>query len=168
MEAKAFQCMQMGLNVLFILPSANDKKPKTLLALKIQEHWKNLKEQHQWQNDFHFCSLKRKGIPIDYEHLKELIQSEAYRDAAIFIDELSIRNNKDLQGLIEIVTMYEQRTIWIAITSIDHRPYNDVSTEKVKTEFEKHNFYIPELLNPIRNSKEIVKFAHPSIKGELT
>ena len=69
---------------------------------------------------------------------------------------------------IEIVTMYEQRTIWIAITSIDHRQNNEVLTEKVKTEFEKHNFYIPELLNPIRNSKEIVKFTHLSIKGKVT
>ena len=168
MEAKAFQCMQMGLNVLFILPSANGKETKTLLALKIQEHWKNLKEQHQWQNDFHFCSLRRKGIYIDFVHLKELIQSEAYRDAAVFVDELSTWNNNDLQDLIEIVAMYQQRTIWIAITSIDHMQHNEVSTEKVKMDFEKHNFYIPELLNPIRNSKEIVKFAHPSIKGKVT
>ena len=44
----------------------------------------------------------------------------------------------------------------------------EVTSEKVKSEFEERNFYIPELVNPIRNSKEIVKHSYPSIKGELT
>ena len=53
MEAKAFQCMQMGMNVLFLLPFAYGiNKTKTLLTLKMQQQWKNLKEKHQWQNDF--------------------------------------------------------------------------------------------------------------------
>ena len=166
MEAKAFQCMQIGLNVLFLLPFADDDKTKTLLTLKIQQQWQDLKEKHQWQNEFHICSLKRKGLyRIDFEHFKELVQSEAFRDAAIFADELEVHDNDDLQALTDIATMYEQRTIWLAITYISNK---NVTTEKVKSEFERHNFYIPELVNPIRNSKEIVKHSYPSIKGELT
>ena len=129
----------------------------------MQQQWQNLKEKHQWQNDFHVCSLKRRGKgEIDFEHFKELVQSEAFRDAAIFADELQIYNNDELQALTDIATMYEQRTIWLAITII-----NNVSIENVKSEFEMHYFYIPELLNPIRNSKDIVKYAYPSIRGKL-
>ena len=162
MEAKAFQCMQMGMNVLFLLPfSTRQNRAKTLLTLKMQQQWKNLKETHQWQNEFHICSLKRRGsYDIDFKHFKELAQSEAFRDSAIFADELAI-TDYDLQALTDIATMYEQRTIWLAITII-----KDVSKEEVKSKFEKHNFYIPELLNPIRNSKEIVKYAYPSIRGK--
>ena len=86
MEAKAFQCMQNGMNVLFLLPFSDDDKTKTLLTLKMQQQWKNLKEKHQWQNDFLICSLKRKRHEIDFEHFKELVQSEAFRDAAIIAD----------------------------------------------------------------------------------
>ena len=164
MEAKAFQCMQGGMNVLFLLPFADDDETKTLLTLKMQQQWQNLKEKHQWQNDFYVCSLKRENESFDFQHYKELVQSEAFKDAAIFADELEIRDNYELQALIDIVTLYEQRTIWLAITFID---ITNFSIEKVKSDFEKHNFYIPELLNPIRNSKEIVKYAYPSIRGKL-
>ena len=68
MEAKAFQCMMNGKNVLFILPFSSGNEVKTLLALKMQQQWKNLKEKHQWQNYFQVCSLKRKGSYIDFEH----------------------------------------------------------------------------------------------------
>ena len=164
MEAKAVQCMQNGMRVLFLLPFANsDNNTKLLLTLKIQQQWQILKEKHNWQNEFNVVSLRRKkGCDIDFDYLKELVQSEEFRDAAIFADELEIRSNKDLQALIDIATMYEQRTIWFAITYIES---SRVSTEKVKSEFQRHNFYIPELLNPIRNSKEIIKYAYPSIRG---
>jgi len=166
MEAKAFQCMMNGMNVLFILPFIYDNKAKTLLTLKMQQHWQNLKEKHQWQNGSHICSLKRRrNGKIDFEHFKELVQSEALRDAAIFADELEIYDNDELQALTDIVTVYQQRTIWLAITFIITR---NISLEKLKSEFEMHNFYIPELLNPIRNSKEIVKYAYPSIRENPT
>ena len=60
MEAKAFQCMQKGMNVLFLLPFAwRYNKAKTLLTLRMQQQWKDLKEEYQWQNDIHICSLKK-------------------------------------------------------------------------------------------------------------
>ena len=164
MEAKAFQAMQKGLNVLFLLPYASHHIAKTLLTLKMQQQWQNLKEKHDWQNELHVCSVKRKSDSIDFEHMKELIQCEAYRDSAIFADELSIYDNDDLQALTEIATMCEHRTIWLAITFIRTEK---VTKEKVKLDFEMQNFHIPELVNPIRNSKGIIKYAYPSIKGEL-
>merc|ERR1711971_1053846 len=92
MEAKAFQAMQKGLNVLFLLPFAYENIAKTLLTLKMQQQWQNLKEKHDWQNELHVCSVRREGSysEIDFKHMKELIQCEAYRNAAIFADELSI------------------------------------------------------------------------------
>ena len=165
MEAKAFQCMQNRMNVLFLLPFCKDNKAKTLLTLKMQQQWKNLEEKHQWQNEFHICSLKRRSSEqIDFKHFKELVQSETFSDAAIFADELEVHDNDNLQALTDIAKMYEQRTIWLAITFIDNKY---VATEKVKSGFEEKNFYIPELVNPIRNSNEIVKHSYPSIKGEL-
>ena len=85
----------------------------------MQQQWKNLKEKHQWQNEFHICSLKRRGsYQIDFKHFEELVQSEAFRDVAIFADELLVYNNDDVQSLTDIATVYEQRTIWLAITFI--------------------------------------------------
>ena len=101
------------------------------------------------------------SFSIDYEHLKELIHRETFRNTAIFADELIIHGN-DYDALAEIAMICEHRLIWLAITFVDK-----ASEEKVKAYFETHNFYIPELVNPLRNSKEIVKFAYPSIKGEL-
>jgi len=166
MEAKAFQAMQNGLNVLFLLPFALFDRAKTLLTLKMQQQWKILKEKHGWQNNFHVFSVKRKvyyPFDIDFEQMKQLIQSDEFQDAAIFADELKIKNNNDLQALTEIATMCEHRTIWLAITYI----YTiRVTKQKIKSDFEMQNFHIPELVNPIRNSKGIVKFAYPSIKED--
>ena len=102
-------------------------------------------------------------IGIDYEHLKEVVQKQEYKDAAIFADELSIFNNDDLQKLSNIAVACEGRTIWLANTFINI----SVSIEEVKSKFEAQNFFIPELLNPVRNSKAIVRHAYPSMKGEL-
>ena len=71
MEAKAFQAMQNGLNVLFLLPFAKYNVAKTLLTLKMQQQWQNLKEKHDWQNELHVCSVRREGSysKIDFEVL---------------------------------------------------------------------------------------------------
>ena len=44
---------------------------------------------------------------------------------------------------------------------------NKVTPEEIQSEFEKKGFYIPELLNPLRNSSAIVESAYPNIKGML-
>merc|ERR1711971_1292836 len=165
MEAKAFQAMQNGFNVLFLLPFARFNRAKTLLTLKMQQQWQNLKEKHHWQNNFNVCSVKRKGTAIDFEHMKQIIQRDEFQDAAIFADELHIWRNGDLRALTEIATMCEHRTIWLAITYI----YTiRVTKQKIKSDFDMQNFHIPELVNPIRNSKGIIKYAYPSIKEDQT
>ena len=166
MEAKAVQCMQNGMRVLFLLPFANsDNNTKLLLTLKIQQQWQILKEKHNWQNEFNVVSLRRKkGCDIDFDYLKELVQSEEFRDAAVFADELSIFSPDELKTLASISSMNEQRIMWFAITYINKLL---VPLKQVKSVFERHNFYIPELVNPIRNSSEIVKYIYPSIRGEF-
>ena len=72
MEAKAFQCMQNGMNVLFLLPFSDGNIAKTLLTLKMQQQWQNLKEKHQWENNFEVCSIKRvrNNDFIDFKHFE--------------------------------------------------------------------------------------------------
>ena len=61
MEAKAFQCMEEGLNVLFCLPLSYYNKARTLLSLKMEQHWQRLQKKHQWTNEFQVCSLGSSG-----------------------------------------------------------------------------------------------------------
>ena len=75
MEAKAFQCMQNGMNVIFVLPFTPRYNEKTLLTLKMEQQWQNLKEKHQWDNEFKVCSVKIiDNHKIDFDHFKELVQ----------------------------------------------------------------------------------------------
>ena len=168
MEAKAFQCMKNEEDVVFIIPFGFGNKIKTLLALKLEQHWQQISQQHQGQNKFHVCSIKTKwssitrSLTIDYKHLHQLIQSDKYKNAAIFADELSIFKSTDLQALMEIASSTVGRHIWLAITGMRQ---NQITPEEIKSEFEKQDFYIPILENPLRNSSAIVDFAYPSIKS---
>ena len=131
-----------------------------LTPLALQQHLNDMKEQKR----YHVTSLKRKGHrgQIDFKHLKELVLSDAFKDAAIFADELLICDDNDLQSLTSILALCEQRTVWIAITYINCK---NVPIEKVKSKL--NNFYVPELVNPVRNSAEVVRHAYPSLKGKL-
>ena len=93
-----------------------------------------------------------------------MIQSEQFKDCAVFADELSIFNEKELQALKNTFELNSDRIIWIAITGMRQ---NKISPEKIKSEFESLNFYVPNLLNPLRNSTKIIEFAYPSIRGNL-
>ena len=47
-------------------------------------------------------------------------------------------------------------------------PTNEnVSTDKVKSLFEMQNFYVPDLVNPIRNSADIIRHTYPTMLGKL-
>ena len=160
--------MKNGKDVIFIIPFGFGNNIKTLLALKLEQKWKQLIQEHQWENKFHVCSIRTKWssitrkLTIDYEHFHQLIQSDEYRSAAIFADELSIFTNTDLEALMKISSSSRGRNIWLAITGMRQ---NQISPEEIKSEFEKEGFYIPKLDNPLRNSSAIVDFAYPSIKG---
>ena len=93
-----------------------------------------------------------------------MIQSEQFKDCAAFADELSIFNEKELQALKNTFRLNSDRIIWIAITGMRQ---NKISPEKIKSEFESLNFYVPNLLNPLRNSSKIIEFAYPSIRGNF-
>ena len=160
--------MKNGKDVIFIIPFGFGNNIKTLLALKLEQKWKQLSQEHQWENKFHVCSIKTKlssltkSLTIDYKHLHQLIQSDQYKNAAIFVDELSIFKRAELKALIKTASSTEGRNIWLAITGMRQ---NQISPEEIKSEFEKEGFYIPKLDNPLRNSSAIVDFAYPSIKS---
>ena len=169
MEAKSFQCMRDGQDVIFVIPFGFENKIKSLLALKLEQKWKQLSQELHWENKFHVCSVKTKWSPstrkltIDYEHLRQLIQSDQYKHAAIFADELSIFKKAELKKLIKITSSTVGKSIWLAITGMRQ---NQITPEEIKLEFEKQDFYIPTLENPLRNSSAIVDFAYPSLKSE--
>ena len=168
MEAKGFKCMRDGQDVMFVIPFGFGNKIKTLLALKLEQKWQQLSQEHQWENKFHVCSIKTKwssitrSLTIDYKHLHQLIQSDQYKNTAIFVDELSIFKRAELKALIKTASSTLGRNIWLAITGMRQ---NKISPEEIKSEFEKQGFYIPKLDNPLRNSSAIVDFAYPSIKS---
>ena len=91
-----------------------------------------------------------------------MIQSEQFKDCAVFADELSIYNEKELQALKNTFNSNSERIVWLAITGMRQ---NKISPEKIKSEFEGLNFYVPKLMNPLRNSSKIIEFAYPSIRG---
>ena len=108
------------------------------------------------------CSLKRSDyFSIDFEDFKQLVQSDKYKNAAIFVDEIYLRYKSELKSLTDIAKLCEGRNIWLAITGM-HR-YN-IYPEEVEPVFAELDFYIPELHNPIRNSSAIIKHAHPELK----
>ena len=168
MEAKGFQCMRDGKEVMFVIPFGFGNKIKTLLALKLEQKWQELSQEHQWENKFHVCSIKTKlsalskSLTIDYNHLHQLIQSDQHKNAVIFVDELSVFKRAELKALIKTASSTAGRNIWLAITGMRQ---NQISPKEIKSEFEKEGFYIPKLDNPLRNSSAIVDFAYPSIKS---
>ena len=169
MDTKALYCFQEGQNVVFIIPFGYQNKIRTLLALKMAYEWEKLNVENQGSNKFQVISIKTKWyskssykiLTVDYDHLQEVIESN--RDAAIFADELSVYNKVELQSLLNIARSTSNRCIWLAITGIRQ---NKVEPKKIQEEFEKHDFYVPKLSNPIRNSSAVVEFAYPTIKGK--
>ena len=170
MEEKAFQYFGMGKNILFVIPYGYQNKIKTLLALKMQQKWKSINEQHEQTNKFHVSFVKTKWSPskrnltVDYDDFSRLILCDQFKDSEVFADELSVYNTEELQQLSMIATTNLERSTWLAITGMRQ---NKVTPEEIKFEFEKNGFYVPKLLKPLRNSSTIVEFAYPNIKGML-
>ena len=169
MDRKALYCFKEGQNVIFIIPFGYQNKIRTLLALKMAHEWDKLNQENQGSNKFEVISIKTKWYPkssykiltVDYDHLQEVIESN--RDAAIFADELSVYNRVELKSLLNMATSTSNRCIWLAITGIRQ---SKIGPKKIQAEFEKHDFYVPKLSNPIRNSSAVVEFAYPTIKGK--
>ena len=97
---------------------------------------------------------------INFDHFNQLLQSDKSKNTAIFVDEIYLRYKRDPQALTEIAKLCKGRTIWLTITAMDK---HNVKPEEVEAAFAKLDFYIPELHNPIRNTSDIIKYAHPGI-----
>ena len=170
MEEKAFQYFEMGKNVLFVIPYGYQNKIKTLLGLKMQQKWNSINEEYGRINKFHVKFVKtiwsssRRNLTVDYDDFSRLILSDQFKDSEVFADELSVYNTEELQQLLTMATTNSERSTWLAITGMRQ---NRVNPDKIKFEFEKNGFYIPKLVNPLRNSSTIVEFAYPNIKGML-
>ena len=180
MEAEAISCVENGINAVFFIPNADcddvdenlcpKRNVKSLLALRMELNFERLRQKFEWKNSsLKVQSFKRNARAINFEHLIGLIQSEEYQNSAIFIDEVFIFSySRCLKNLKKIAELCGERKLWIAISAITSTvqgELNDITIDKVKTIF-KDDFYIPELLNPIRNSSGILKAAYPSLAGK--
>ena len=181
MEAEAISCVENGIDAVFFIPNADcddvdetmcpQRNVKTLLALRMEDNFERLRQKFGWKNSkLKVHSFKRNTRAINFEHLIGLIQSDEYQHSAIFIDEVFIFNySRCLKNLKKIAELCGERKLWIAISAITSTvrgELNDITIDKVKKIF-KDDFYIPELLNPIRNSSGILKAAYPSLAGKI-
>ena len=157
LEAKAEQ--QMYRRVAYLIPYAY-KNVKSLLAIKMEHEW-NQKGIGQ------VCMIKREPIyglsRINFEHLTELIQSDELRTASVFLDELFIWDELDIERLKEMSNIHQGKHFWVTITGMNK--FEDVDLSDINSMLGEE-FYIPELLNPLRNSSEVVTSAYPNIPIE--
>lgn len=131
----------------FFIPSTFGANRNTLLALSMQ---------HQFQNYFEVCSVKRRTKGIDYKSLLGMLQNGQYPEYHIFIDEIHIESIKDIEILKDIANICAEKTLWMSITSMK----SDVSSDFIRSEFG-NEFFIPDdLIYPLRNSPSIVKYAY--------
>ena len=135
-------------DVSFFIPGTFGKNQKTLLTLKMENRFKDIEK-------INVCSVRKRTKGIDYSELLDMVKSDLCKNSHIFIDELHVETDADLQTLKEVANVCRDKTLWMAIISM--------STEmsaRVKSELE-NQFFIPNgLVHPLRNSSSIVKFAY--------
>ena len=142
--------------------------PILLLGLKMEHELKSQIEKCNGKNHFQVCFIKskwsptRRNLAVDYEDFCNLVESEQFKDSEVFADELSVYNSDDLTTLTKVTSSYLNRTFWLTVTGMRQ---NKIAPQKIQNAFENHGFYVPNLVNPLRNSLEIVKFAYPIIDG---
>ena len=73
------------------------------------------------QNHFEVCSALRTT-----KALLELVQSDKYQNHHIFIDEIHVETNEDIENLKEMANICSDRTLWITITSTQGDEISDV------------------------------------------
>ena len=99
--------------------------------------------------------MRKRTKGIDYSELLDMVKSDLCKNSHIFIDELHVETDADLQTLKEVAKVCRDKTLWLAIISMS----TEMST-RVKSELE-NQFFIPNgLVHPLRNSSSIVKFAY--------
>ena len=135
--------------VSFIIPGTLGFNQKTLLALSLESEFKNY-------DKVEVCCVKRTPHGIDYQALLNLVKSR--KKHHIFIDELHLQTNDDINILEEIAKLCKDKTLWMVITSMNNELSFNINSEL-------KGFHIPDgLIYPLRNTSTIVKCAY-SLKG---
>ena len=126
--------------VVFFVPCAN-RFVKTLLALDMEK-----------RHNFEVHSLKSDNGRINYQELEDLIRDK-YKNYHIFIDELILDkgNSTILKKISNEVLIHPNQVFWVTITGVDFGV--DATSELTS------DFFIPELLNPLRNTTEILNYS---------
>ena len=146
---------KLGENVAFITPGTFGYNQKTLLAMSLENDFKDV-------GNIEVCCLKRTTANgIDYQALLTLIKSK--ERCHFFIDELHLQTMDDINVMKEISQLCENKTLWITISSKS----NEVLYDTLKSEFA--NFYISDdLVYPLRNTSTISKYAYSLKDGKYT
>ena len=126
--------------VVFFVPCAHESV-KTLLALDMEK-----------RHNFEVHSLKSNyGGKINFQELEDLIRDK-YKDYHIFIDELILDKGDStiLKKISNEVLIHPNQVFWVTITGENGV---DATSEL------RNDFFIPELLNPLRNTSEIINYS---------
>ena len=126
--------------VVFFVPCA-DESVKTLLALDMEK-----------RHNFEVHSLESHLGRINFQELEDLIRDK-YKDYHIFIDELILKKEDStiLKKISKEVLIHPNQVFWVTITGVDLGV--DATSELTS------DFFIPELLNPLRNTSEILNYS---------
>ena len=146
---------EMNKPVLFCLPGTFGKNRKTLLTLNLENQFENI-------TNLEVYSIKRRTEGTNYQALLEKVKSPKYINHHIFIDEIHIETNMDLEIMKEISRICVDRTLWLTVTSM-----NPVFAVRIKSEFADEFYFPEELVYPIRNSSQIIDFAYDIDGGYL-
>ena len=138
---------EKGEDVVFFIPGTFGNNQKTLMAISMEHQFQTIERME-------VCTIRKRTKGIDYPALLDLVRSERYRNCHMFFDEIHIDTDDDVNILKEVTLVCQDRTLWMAVTSM-----NNSMAAKVASEFEE--FYKPDdLVNPLRNTSSIVKFAY--------
>ena len=100
-----------GEYVSFFIPGTFGKNQKTLLALKMENRFKDIEK-------INVCSVRKRTKGIDYSELLDMVKSDLCKNSHIFIDELHVETDADLQTLKEVANVCRDKTLWLAIISM--------------------------------------------------
>ena len=140
---------EKGEDVVFFIPGTFGNNQKTLLARSMEHQFQNIEK-------LEVCTIRKQTTGIDYPALLVLVRSERYKNCHMFFDEIHIDNSDDVEILKEISMVCHDKTLWMAVTSM-----KDTSLLNWHVSWDLREFYKPDgLVNPLRNTSSIVKFAY--------
>ena len=130
----------------YIIPFAN-RKIKTVLSIDMELNYGHIFKVHGVESRL----LQIYGFDVFWQELEE-----NFKGYHIFMDEIFISEAWEIDILKKISIFCKENYFWLTITGIKETNM----AKNLHLVFENNGFFIPKLVNPLRNSSSIVKFAY--------